>query len=83
MIYDYNIISITCWSVCERCGVVSQLLPPAVTAVQPAAEAHQGQPRGYAESCDEGRLPHNAADLLRYAEVAAFVDGRCLVCWES
>lgn len=83
VIYDDNIVWITCWSVGERRGVVSQLLPAAVSAVQPAAETHQGQPRGHAQSCDEGRLPHHAGDLLRYAEVAAFVNGRCFVCWES
>lgn len=83
VIFYYNVIWITCWSVRERRGVVSQLLPPAMSAVQPAAETHQGQPRGHAEPCDEGRLPHHAGDLLRYAEVAAFVNGRCFVCWES
>lgn len=48
----------------KRCGVVSQLLPPAVSAVQPAAEAHQRQPRGHAQPGDEGRLSHHAGYLL-------------------
>lgn len=62
---------------------MSQLLPPAVSAVQPAAETHQGQPRGHAESRDEGRLSHHAGDLLRDAEVAALVDSGRLVRGES
>lgn len=55
---------------------MSQLLPPAVTAVQPPAEAHQHQPRRHAQPRDEGRLPDDAGDLLRYAQVAAFLCGR-------
>lgn len=55
---------LTCWRVRKGCGVMSQLLPPAVPAVQPAAEAHQRQPRGHAEPSDEGRLPHHAGYLL-------------------
>lgn len=66
----------TRWGVCERRGVVSQLLPPAVSTVEPATEAHQHQPRGHAESRHEGRLLDDACDLLRYAEVTAFLHWR-------
>lgn len=75
---------LTCWRVGERCGVMSQLLPPAVSAVQPAAEAHQRQPCGHAQPGDEGRLSHHAGYLLWYAEVATFLHSRwCFVCREG
>lgn len=77
-------VPLTCWRVREGRGVVSQLLPPAVSTVHPAAEAHQHQPRRHAKARDERRLPDDVCDLLRYAEAAAFLHG-CggLVSWES
>lgn len=74
----------TRWCVCEGCGVMSQLLPSAMSTVQPAAEAHQHQPRCHAQSGDEGRLPDDTGDLLWYAEVTAFLYSCwCLACWDS
>lgn len=67
---------LTCWRVSEGCGIMSQLLPPAVSTVQPATEAHQRQPGSHPQSCDEGRLLHHACDLLRYAQVAACLHSR-------
>ena len=66
----------TCWRVSEGCGIMPQLLPPAVSTVQPATEAHQRQPGGHPQSCDEGRLLHHACDLLRYAQVTACLHSR-------
>lgn len=60
---------------------MSQLLPPVVPTVQPAAEAHQHHPGGHAQTCDEGRLPDEACDLLRNALVAFCLHSRRgLVC---
>lgn len=74
----------TRWCVSEGCGVMSQLLPPAMSTVQPAAEAHQHQPRCHAQSGDEGRLPDDTGYLLWYAKVTAFLySGWCLACWDS
>lgn len=79
-----KLVLLTCWRVREGRGVVSQLLPPAVSTVHPAAEAHQHQPRRHAQARDERRLPDDVCDLLRYAEVAALLHGRGgLVSWES
>lgn len=55
---------LTCRRVGEGCGVVTQLLPPAVPTVEPAAEAHQNQPGGHAQTCEEGWLPDDPGDLL-------------------
>lgn len=55
---------LTCGRVGEGCGVVSQLLPPAVPTVEPSTEAHQNQPGGHAQTCDEGRLLDDPCDLL-------------------
>lgn len=60
---------------------MSQLLPPVVPTVHPAAEAHQHHPGGHAQARDEGRLPDDAGDLLRYALVASRLPrGRGPVC---
>ncbi len=77
-----KLFSLTCWCVCEGSGVVSQLLPPAVSTVQPPTEAHQHQPRSHAQSRDEGWLPNDARDLLWDTEVTAFLHG-CFVHRES
>lgn len=63
---------------------MSQLLPPMVPTVQPAAETHQHHPGGHAQTRDEGRLPDDARDLLRDAPLASCLhSGRGLVCLHS
>lgn len=60
---------------------MSQLLPPVVPTVQPAAEAHQHQPGSHAQARDEGRLPDDAGDLLRNA--SCLPRGRGLACLQG
>lgn len=70
---------LTCWCVCERGGVVAQLLPLLSSAVNPDAEAHEDDPAGPADACDESRLLDHVGDLLGQTHAAFLVAGATAV----
>lgn len=64
---------LTCGRVCERGCVVAQLLPLLTAAVNPDTEAHEDDPAGPADACDECRLLDHVSDLLGQAHVVFLV----------
>lgn len=49
---------------------MAQLLPLFASAVDPDAEAHEDDPAGPTDACDERRLLHHIGDLLGQTHVA-------------
>lgn len=49
---------------------MAQLFPLLATAVDPDAEAHEDDPAGPADACDERRLLDHVGDLLRQTHIA-------------
>lgn len=76
---------LTCWCVREGGRVVAQLLPLLSAAVNPDAEAHEDDPAGSADACDESRLLHHVGDLLGQTHAAFFVAGATVtsVAWHG
>lgn len=60
----------TCWCVRKGGGVVAQLLPLLAAAVDPDAEAHEDDPAGATNACNERRLLDHVGDLLRQTHIA-------------
>ena len=67
---ENTIVFLTCWCVSERGRVVAQLLPLLSSAVNPDAEAHEDDPAGPANACDESRLLDHVGDLLGQTHAA-------------
>lgn len=67
----------TCWCVSEGGSVVAQLLPLLAAAVDPDAEAHEDDPAGAANACDERRLLDHVGDLLCQTHVALLAALAC------
>lgn len=64
------VVFLTCWCVGEGRGVVAQLLSLLAPAVDPDAEAHEDDPAGSTDACDERRLLDHIGDLLRQTHAA-------------
>lgn len=59
---------------------MAQLLPLLAAAVDPDAKAHEDDPAGTADACNERRLLDHVGDLLRQAHIALLA---ALVCTRS
>lgn len=68
--YPALFFRLTCGCVREGGRVVAQLLPLLASTVDPDAEAHEDDPAGPADACDECRLLHHVGDLLSQTHVA-------------
>lgn len=54
---------------------MAQLLPLLAAAVNPDTEAHEDDPAGPADACDECRLLDHVGDLLGQTHVAFLIAG--------
>lgn len=83
--HDYPALffRLTCGCVREGGRVVAQLLPLLASTVDPDAEAHEDDPAGPADACDECRLLDHVGDLLSQTHVAFLVAAAASIAWHG